>query len=224
MSQRRFVRGRDNPDILAMIKLTEAFGIDFWENAMIVLAFANEIKLPIRHGLSNAEVFTKILNQWKTVLHTSLCEDVGIPEDMTKLIKILPAGHYEEWGLPDRDYWLSHLWFEVLDTLPTLEAKGALLDLNAKRLTFESGVELGDKYGSIEQQPIIIPSSRAGDIMTVLSCAAGGATSGATIGTVTLAAGPLGAVIGIPAGTVIGFCVGLALGVYKIRDKEKKLT
>ena len=56
-------------------------------------------------------------------------------------------------------------------------------------------------------------------ITKVLGFAAGGAV----IGTTTLAAGPLGAAIGVPAGAVFGFCIGLALGMYNLHESEKQM-
>ncbi len=77
MSQRRFILDADdNSDIKAMKKLTEAFGENFWENLMVVLTFANKIKL--RKELTEqqqAENFVKRLKEWEE--HYSPCDYIS---------------------------------------------------------------------------------------------------------------------------------------------------
>ncbi len=41
ITERRFVRGHENPDVVAMEKLTKEFGSKFWKNTIIVLTYAN---------------------------------------------------------------------------------------------------------------------------------------------------------------------------------------
>ena len=245
MSQTRFTKGTDNSDVRAMLKITNAFGVKFWENALIVLTFANKVvDLPFNPTQAQRktaeEAFTKKLESFRARLRTILREVIGVPQKIVESLPITPAGLYDKWQLPDRDYWLSDLWFQCLYTLPTPEAQGAMIKITLDRLKLPSEVTAPDQLPSPhscsseqpqippEQIPIIVPttvnwrkveSSRVKDILTVLGCAAGGGVSGATIGLAALAVGPLGAAIGIPAGAVMGFCIGLALGVHKIQQE-----
>ncbi len=217
VSQRRFVRGKENADVQAMKKLTDEFGMDFWRNVMIILTFANEVE---------DKVFTKKLIEFKECLNTRLREDVGIPEDIVVFIKAVPAGHYDERQLPDREYWLSDLWFECLDALPTPEAQGAFLTLNVNRITPASTVTEDQFSRPLHKQPLVITPEKSlplKSVLKILGCGAAGAGSGGAIGLSTLAAGGVGAAVGVPVGIVMGFIIGLALGVHKVHmDEEKK--
>ena len=243
MSQTRFTKGMDNSDVRALLKIKEVFGVKFWENALIVLTFANKVVAlpfnPTQAQRKSAEQdFTKKLNSFQARLRIILCENIGVPQEIVESLPMTPAGLYDEWQLPDRDYWLSDLWFGCLYALPTPEAQGAMVKITLDRLKLPSEVTAPDQHPSPlpgqphippEKIPIIVPTTvsrrkveptRLKDILTVLGCAAGGGVSGATIGLTALIAGPLGAAVGVPAGAVMGFCIGLALGVHKIQKQE----
>ena len=102
MSQKRFVKGKDNADVLMMIEITEAFKVNFWRNAIIVLTFANDVESRIPKNKTKrekADEFSTILQQWKTLLHERLKKDVKIPASIVQFIRAVPAGSYEEWQL-----------------------------------------------------------------------------------------------------------------------------
>lgn len=44
MIETRFVRGPENPDVVAIEKLTKHFGYDFWKSTIIVLTYANTLE------------------------------------------------------------------------------------------------------------------------------------------------------------------------------------
>ncbi len=50
-----------------------------------------------------------------------------VKKEIVNEIQIIPTGHYSEPKLLDRSYWLSALWFQCLDTIPTLDAKASLV-------------------------------------------------------------------------------------------------
>ena len=91
-----------------------------------------------------------------------------------------------------------------------------------------SEVDPSDRHRPIEEQPIVFPPQNQhttgmfNKIMWVLSFAAGGTVGGAAIGTTGLAAGILGVAIGIPPGALLGFCIGLALGMLKVKNERRK--
>lgn len=214
MDQQRFVRGDDNPDVCAMKKLTQEFGKDFWRNVFVVLTFANEVDL-------QAKDFKRVIEYFKQEIHGVLVGDIGISQDIVKFVKVVPAGNYEDWQLPDREFWLSDLWFEVMDALPTPEAQGAFLTLNIARIKTAPQVSDKDfKFTPLHIQPIIFQPKkmpiRWTTALQTLGYGLAGAGSGGVIGLSTLAAGGAPAAIGVPVGLVIGFFIGLALGAHKV--------
>lgn len=241
ISKTRFVRGTDNPDVLAMIKLTEALGVEFWTNAIIVLTFANIletlhlsdwVKLSAK---KKAKAFETVIYEWESQVHTILEEDVHIPKEIVSKIKVIPAGHYLIRQLPDRDYWLSDLWFECMDTLPTPEAQSALLQINIPRIRSITEVQDDDFTKTPEAQPIIVPDeqtlsrrklteSTASQVLTVAGFAGVGGIGGATVGITGLIGGPIGVAVAVPAGFLLGTCIGLTLGFHKLSEQEHKKT
>ena len=231
----KFPRGRDNPDVVTMFKLTETFGSDFWNNAIVVFTFANLLEM-LDPGKwlklspeGKARLFEKKIGEWKDQIRTVLEQDAHIPNEIVDNIKMIPAGYYLQRQLPDRDYWLSDLWFECMDTLPTPEARGALLQINTERIKTASDLTYKDFRGDPQVQPIVFLTGRHSrkveqslkmKALILLGCAASGGVGGATIGMAALAAGPIGAAIGIPAGFLLGVCVGLTFGVHKISPTE----
>ena len=232
MSQKKFVLGNDdNLDIEAMQKLTKAFGESFWKNLMIILTFANKLEKrlsrPLHTDQHKTEAFINKLEEWERRICSAL-EEAGAPQEIAKSVKVVPAGHYDNWKLPDREYWLSDLWFECLDALPTLGAQGAFLYLNMNRLHRTSSISDSELTKPLHDQPLIItpelkvPKLKAS--ANVIGFAIGGATTGASIALFTLVGGPIAVAVGVPAGALLGFAIGLALGVKRVHDEKNELN
>ncbi len=87
-TETRIVRGTDNPDVVAMDKLTKTFTVDFWKNAIIVLTFANELQYKVRYMKAppekKVEAQNKILQEWDKQLRIILSEDIKIPEEIVE--------------------------------------------------------------------------------------------------------------------------------------------
>ena len=202
----RFVCGESNPDVLAMRKLTEIFGNEFWCNTIIVLTFANILealnfnwkRLSVE---SKAKAFTDKIQSWEVQIKEILARDIQVPEAIVNRIKIVPAGHYEEPHLPGRPYWLSTLWWYCLGTIPTPEKRAALVQLNAKRFRRKGDVTEDDFKKPPEQQPIV--SSEAGTFAGI----AIGATVGTSVGLIGLVGGPVAAITA-PLGAYFGALLG----------------
>ena len=222
MNVMRFFNSEQNPDVVVLITLAKAFGKSFWNNAVIVLTFANYVAAgdPEYIGLTDEEKSTKFAErvcEWKQQVHAIIREHTDLSESETHRVKVVPAGHYKIPNLPDREYWLTYLWFECLEALGTPEAKEAMINIGTSRLMIDSEVDNTCTKGieRIEDYPLIIPSKKPHHakqpmlekVAIVLGCAAGGSGCGATIGLAALAAGPLGGAVGIPAGAVMGFCI-----------------
>ena len=127
-------------EIDAIKKLSNAFGRDkFWQNTLIVLTFANEVKPPkprFSHDIvTPVTYFSQRLGQWKIDLQFTLTDMAGISKKVVENVPIVPAGYSDQPSLPaaNCDYWLSNLWFQCLNRTKDI-AKPILLNINWKRL------------------------------------------------------------------------------------------
>ena len=159
-NQTRFVTGSNNPDFVVMKQFTDAFGMEFWSNTIIVLTMANTVeafkpkwkhlKLPDKQ-----REFKLFIEEFTTQIRSILHNDIKLPEGIVKKMKIVPTGHYDDRKLLDRDYWLSDFYFECLDAIPSPEAKGALLNLNLDRFRMKNEVVDSNFTKDAEMQPIV---------------------------------------------------------------------
>ena len=145
----------------AIIKFSDAFGMDeFWQNTLIVLTFANEVKPPKSSSSTLVDHFSIRMLQWTTVLQRTLAEKARITKEVVDKVPIVPAGYSSQPSLPAAkyDYWLSELWLQCLDRTKDI-AKPILLNINLARLQPSEleEVELTKKKGF--EQPII-PSGK----------------------------------------------------------------
>ena len=211
-------------DTEAIRKLTSAFGTKFWQNAVFVLTFANCVEPPPRRrsdkpwqGDSDLHTFfIKRVSEWSEKLRVQLTEN-GVSEEVADQVTVVPAGYHTDPALPDREHWLSQLWFECLDRTAK-HAQPALLKINWTRMRMKDQVRAKELKRAAYEQPIIYPN----DINRSLSIPpyilellglppqmghAGkfGAEVGSKLG--TLAAefvGPIGPQMGGMAGAIIG--------------------
>ena len=142
----RYVPGRDNLNVQAMIDLTKKFGEDFWKNAIIVLTFANTIETFNLHwrGLSSEEkarCFRTKVEEYANAIKSSMTS-CGISRSIIERIKVVPAGYHTIPELPDRKYWFTPLWFACLQTISTKEARAVIALHNQDRLQIRSRTEL----------------------------------------------------------------------------------
>ena len=231
MLNTRFVM--DNMDIQAMKKLTECFGSEFWTNTVIVLTFANAITetfLKIVPKAEKAAKFSKWISEWSQLIKTALIEEVGVEVEIANNVSIVPAGHQSERSLPDRPYWLSNLWMECLNTIPTSEGRLAFLSSGSKRLRSADEVTRGDFRGKpLHKQPIVIDMKKSrrllrnsvivGFVVGVAGAAATGAAVGAGVG--ATAAG-LGVFVGLPVGLAVGMVTGTVGAALAYRKTKRE--
>ena len=147
----------------AIEKFSNTFGMDkFWQNTLIVLTFANEIKPPKSSSSTLVDHFNQRLLQWKTVLQRTLAEKAGITKEVVENVPIVPAGYSTQPSLPaaEYDYWLSELWLQCLDRTKDI-AKPLLLNINLARLQPSEleEAEITKKKGF--EQPIIPSGKKA---------------------------------------------------------------
>ena len=124
-----------NEDRYAILKLTAAFGERFWENAVLVLTFANMENVSRRDDRDEDEGpeppyddaaawkelgkkrFEGRLKIWKEGFYKFLIEEVGIQRDIVERIPVVPAGDHRKtrdnrtpFRLPDRENWFDEFW------------------------------------------------------------------------------------------------------------------
>ena len=179
MTETRFLPG--NPDIKAMIRLTNLFGESCWRKTVFVMTFANlaaASTFSAEEGDSdemNVIAFKNGLFAWQKVIRDALINEAQVQQEVN--IKVVPAGHYSRPSLPDRESWLADLFLECISTMPE-DAQEAMIKGNLSRLqrsqSFYPGVVRGKKI--YEQQITVLdtfikkcPSSLADFILKAIS-------------------------------------------------------
>ncbi len=156
----RFLPGDNNPDVVAMKKLTRAFGPEFWTNTIIVLTFSNNLiyKQDVKKLKTEKErigAIQKKLRDLEKQIKIILTEDVKLDRDFVDTITFVAAGHYSEPHLPGQKYWLSNLWFRCIEIIPGTEAKLSLFKTRFDNMKRE--LEVGDDVfaNPVSQHPIV---------------------------------------------------------------------
>ena len=214
----RFVRGTDNPDVVAMKKLTKSFGVDFWKNAIIVLTFANtlpafNVKWKFLPSEERATAFQLVIQKWKEQIQDILMHDAKVPKEIVDAILVIPAGHYLERALPDREYWLSELWFNCIDAIPSPEGKAALVKINQGRIKRKKDVKETDFEKEAEDQPIVVPDNT---VKKSVGAIAASTIAGGAIGAGLGCLGGPAAVFTIPIGLAFGLLLGAEIGILGV--------
>ena len=145
----------------AIVKLSNSFGGDkFWQNTLIVLTFANEVRPPRSSNVTPVDFFSKSMSDWKPLLQDKLISKAQITEKVVENIPIVPAGYSDEPSLPaaNCDYWLSDLWFKCLDRTKDI-GKPILLTLNLDRLRPTDKVDPDIRKKKGYELPIIPPAT-----------------------------------------------------------------
>ena len=227
MAETRFVRGDDNPDVLAMKKFNKAFGSDFWKSTVIVLTFANTIEAFNMdwEDLSKEEKaveYLAVLREWGEQIKKILIEDIKVSKEIVETIPIAPAGHYRKPHLPGYSYWLSKLWFHCVDTISSPEVRMALVKINESRLKREKDVKEDDFTKPPELQPIVLTDETISKMKSSGKIAAGaaiGAGVGGALGLLGALGGPLVAAT-IAAGAAFGGACGATIAAILL-DMQK---
>lgn len=209
LTDNRFVRGDDNPDVLAMKKITNTFGHAFWQKAVIVLTYANTLEAFNLDwiGLSDeakGKAFDKKIKEWRDQIKVILSKDLGIPKKILDDIKIIPAGHERMPDLPGVKFWLSRMWFQCFDSISSIDQRCALLQMNLERFKEVTQTKKEDFDKKAEDQPIVVSESTM--VRNIVVGGVSGSVSGGVIG------GVIGGVVGGPIGAAIGAGIGVLLG------------
>ena len=159
----------------AMLKLTKAFGENFWNYAVFVLTFANlqdvtrkddrdkdEPEPDINDGEAwkalGIRRFQGRLRIWEDDLQNFLITEVGVNSAIAKSIPVVPAGDHNKTfnnkhplRLPDRDNWFNKYWeaccLRVKET-------SLFLQVNSDRMVTDYDTDESSGYDSDEEEEI----------------------------------------------------------------------
>lgn len=128
MSNRRI----RNDDIITIQKLTEAFGPQLWEHAVVALTFANEVHpAPSNSGVTEQEFFDDRLRKFKKKIQEVVLK-VGVPEEAIIKVPFVPTGDVCERRLPSIENWIVCFWIATFKRL-NRSAKPTFLLANIDR-------------------------------------------------------------------------------------------
>ncbi len=158
MSDTRFVP--DNPDVIAMKKLTKELGGDWWRNVIIVLTFANDL-VELAEEDEMEGYMRREYEEWKGILHDRLKNEVLLPVEVIEQIPIVPAACQSILKIPSYKentgeyYWLTDVWLQAL-SVTKIRAQPALIRINAFRMHYqEESYTENDKSLLRDSQPLI---------------------------------------------------------------------
>ena len=145
----RFPSGKENSNIAMMIMLNKKFGKSFWRNVIIVLTFANSIvsfnpEWSPDSRENKIKKFKAKIGEYEQEIKNNMKTYVGINPAVVDRIKVVPAGHYTNPKLLDREDWFKELWKECLSTIPTPEGQAAFVYHNQDRTGEKSEFEIGN--------------------------------------------------------------------------------
>ena len=155
-------------DYVAMKKLTDAFGLEFWNSTMIVLTFANHIIVDptIIPGVvldfeKTKKYFDDCLHKWQNTL-LEVLRNLTFSSKIVERIPIIPAGYYKERDLPGYKDWFANFWMTALKRMKESGSNSHLLLLYSKdRFKSHHNTTEEDFQKEIHEQPIIIKEPKS---------------------------------------------------------------
>ncbi len=189
--------------------ITKALGPTIWENAVIILTYANVFERRLsdqgKNKIEKKDCFQEKINEWEAAARDSL-RDAGVPNEIAQNVTAIPVGFAKKPHLVCQKYWLSNFWTESLSKMKE-KAQAAMVKMSNDRFRNEEDIKPDDFDKDISDQPIVFK-------MLDKAVAAGAASAGAIVGMTTGAL--IGALlIGIPTFGVAagaGLCLGGLIG------------
>ena len=124
-------------DINTIKKLTEAFGSQLWEHAVVALTFANEVHPPrSEEGISPQEYFEERIRIFKKNFQVVI-GNAGVGEEVVITIPFVATGDLSEPTLPGITNWMTAFWIATFKRL-NRNAKAPFLLANIDRLYVSS--------------------------------------------------------------------------------------
>ena len=149
-------------DYDAIRKFTFGLGKDIWKNAIFVMTFANDVRAKHKRDLKltpdeerkrNLTFFNLRIKEWRAKLVGAVTE-AGVDAKVAASIPIVPAGYDQEQELPDRDNWLSSLWYASILRMKE-RSQPAFLKANLHRIKVPDQITSKDFKKPLHKQPIV---------------------------------------------------------------------
>ena len=224
ITESKFVR--NNPDAVAMGKITTTFGPSVWKKTIVVLTCADAVEAmnPNMRDMNHTDkvwFFRKLVNDFSSAIQDTLINDLHVPEDIVCELKTVPTGHSSVSRLVDGTLWFSNFWMECLTVIETPEARAAMLRLNVSRFRSAENVKESDFLRRLEDQPIVLVRKKSDmkKMAMTVGGIAGSGFVGALVGCIGLLGGPFG-IVGIPVGFYMGIVIGALLSAMREKGKN----
>ena len=142
-----YARRFRNDDIKTIRKLTEAFGPQLWEHAVVGLTFANEVYPPRGAGMNTRDFFDDRVREYKKTIKKIL-ENLKDPDVNIFVgnLAFAPTGDLYEPGLPGIPHWITALWVTTFRRLNN-STKPAFYLANMDRFRPASSFGVDRKHG-----------------------------------------------------------------------------
>ena len=133
-------------DLKAMTNITNAFGQDIWRNTVVVLTFANQVRLPLRRDKSPKEQFDNLHREFEREIRECLKrghyprqkpsgKTPCVKENIAEEVPVIPMGHHDDRSnVAKGKEWLSKL---LSESFKRCSAVGAPALLRANWLVYK---------------------------------------------------------------------------------------
>lgn len=208
MDDTRFAKEEND----AIRKITIGLSQQMWENAVFVLTYANRVEknyrskpIPEDKTKQDKEYFKYRMAEFDAKLRKAVV-NAGVDEKVAAMIPVVPTGYDTEQGLPDRDNWLSPLWYVSILRMKE-KSQPALLKANINRIKLPEQIKPEDFKKPLHEQPIIfmpVPV-KYGTPPAILSLLGG------MIGAM---GGPVGVAVGVTTGAAVGVAADVIIAYF----------
>ena len=195
----------------SLVKFTRLFGVELWNNAVIVLTQANALEANLEEErqldseIDVKEAFQEKITEWRQRIRKEL-QNMGVRKKKVTKIPILPAGTAVSPDLPGHSFWLSQIFEKVTDRMK-YKAKMAYLQFSSDRLLQrEKANKAAIASQKIGDQPFVVSRKIKAEMAGVFI----GAGIGATVGALALGIPTFGVLAGV--GVAVGGMLGAAIG------------
>ena len=106
-----------NDDINTIQKLTEAFGSQLWEHAVVALTFANRVRPPFsKKDMKEQDFFDQRYRMFKKKIQ-NVIKEVGVADEVLSFVPFVATGDLSEPRLPGIHNWVNAFWIATFKRL-----------------------------------------------------------------------------------------------------------
>ena len=178
------------------------------------LAETGEVSVKLEKG----ETLEKKVEKLKIEGEARVKDGKHLSSEVIDKIVVIPAGYDEQVGLPDRENWLSPLWYACISHMKE-SAQAGLLKVNLSRIKRPEDVAEEDSEKPLSEQPIIYEPSLISKVFKYGAAPTILGTIGLAVGFLVTAPVSLPVAAGVAAGGAIGAGIGVGASAYM---KSKK--